>query len=62
VLEAFYEATGGNQWLSDSGWMSAAPLCEWEGVTVDAAGRVTRLEDYGHLSGITILTSFDASN
>ena len=62
VLEAFYEATGGSRWRNSRGWMSAAPLNEWEGVTVDASGRVTKLLlEAINLSGITILTSSDAS-
>ena len=59
----FYEATGGEQWMmSDRAWMSAAPLSEWEGVTVGAAGRVTKLSlDSRNLSGMTILTTSDVS-
>ena len=58
----FYEATGGSRWRNSRGWMSAAPLNEWEGVTVDASGRVTKLLlEAINLSGITILTSSDAS-
>ena len=63
VLEGFYEITGGERWTSNRRWMSAAPLSEWEGITVDAAGRVTKLSQEGsNLSGLTILTSSDASN
>jgi len=62
VLEGFYKATGGERWRSSRGWMSAAPLSEWEGVTVDAAGRVTQLSLVGrNLSGMTILSSSGAS-
>ena len=61
VLAALYEATGGEQWTINRGWMSAAPLSAWEGVSVDATG-VTKcwLEDR-NLSGITMLTFSHAS-
>ena len=62
VLAALYEATGGEQWTSNRGWMSAAPVSVWEGVTVDATGRVTKCRLEGrNLSGITMLTFFHAS-
>ena len=52
VLGAFYEATGGSRWRNNRGWMSAAPLSEWEEVTVDASGRVTTLSrENRNLSG-----------
>ena len=55
VLETFSEATGG--WRS-RGWMTSAPLSEWDGVTVDAAGRVTELLLLGkNLSGMIMLTN-----
>ena len=44
VLEAFFLATGGNQWRIRDGWLSDAPLSAWEGVTTDANGRVTVLD------------------
>jgi hypothetical protein len=34
VLQALYAATGGELWDMNKNWMSAAPLSEWEGVTV----------------------------
>ena len=62
VLVGFYVVTGGERWRSNSGWTSADPLSEWEGVTVDAAGRVTKLsQDSSNLSGMTILTTSDVS-
>ena len=51
ALEAFYEATGGEQWTDNTNWMSGAPLGEWHGVTTDAAGRVTEL--YLGFNGLT---------
>jgi len=46
VLQALYAVTGGEQWKRKRGWMSAAPLSEWEGVTINSSGRVTRLYLY----------------
>ena len=43
VLQALYEVTGGEQWRRKRGFMSAAPLNQWEGVTINSSGRVTRL-------------------
>ena len=43
VLAALYEATGGDQWEDNTNWLSTAPLSEWDGVTTDDEGRVTRL-------------------
>jgi hypothetical protein len=43
VLQALYAVTGGEQWKRKSGWMSAAPLSEWHGVTINYSGRVTHL-------------------
>jgi len=43
VLEAFYQATNGDQWRGNVGWLVAASLSQWRGVTIDSAGRVTKL-------------------
>ena len=43
VLEGLYDATGGDTWRKSENWKTTAPLDEWEGVTTDAAGRVTVL-------------------
>ena len=48
VLEALYDATGGPDWIDNTNWKTAAPLGEWFGVTIDTAGRVTRLEVPGN--------------
>jgi hypothetical protein len=59
VLVALYEATVVERWTIDKKWMSAAPLSEWEGVTVDAIGRVTKCRlGCRNLSGITMLAFF----
>ena len=47
-LVAFYNATGGANWGRNRNWLSNAPLDEWEGVTTDDEGRVTKLEVNGN--------------
>ena len=52
VLEAFYNATGGENWINSENWLTDASLGEWHGVSVNAEGRVTRLALSGNnLSG-----------
>ena len=43
VLEALYDATGGEDWTDSTSWKTAAALHTWFGVTTDDAGRVTEL-------------------
>ena len=43
VLEALYDATGGEGWTAGTRWKTSAPLGEWHGVTTDDVGRVTKL-------------------
>ncbi|MDE2783561.1 MAG: leucine-rich repeat domain-containing protein [Gemmatimonadota bacterium] len=52
ILEAFYYATGGQDWVQQGGWMSDLSIADWEGVTVDGGGRVRRLSLwFNNLSG-----------
>ncbi len=52
ILEIFYRATGGEDWYSQGGWMSEPLIQDWEGVTVDATGRVRELSQvHNNLSG-----------
>ena len=44
ALIALYEATAGPNWDKQTNWLSNAPLGSWEGVSVNAEGRVTGLE------------------
>ncbi len=44
VLQALYEATGGEGWTHDDNWLSGRPLDTWYGVRVDDDGRVTDLD------------------
>ena len=44
ALEALYKSCGGAGWVRKGGWMTDAGLGEWDGVTVDAEGRVTELK------------------
>jgi len=49
----FATVTGGEQWKRKRGWMSAAPLSEWERVIINSSGRVTELYLYeNNLRGI----------
>lgn len=43
VLEAFYDATGGDAWEDNTNWKTSAALDSWYGVTTDPSGRVTGL-------------------
>ena len=43
ALVAIYNATDGENWNRSDNWLSDAPLDEWEGVTTDDEGRVTKL-------------------
>ena len=44
ALVALYNATDGENWDESENWLSDAPLGEWEGVTTNDDGRVTKLE------------------
>ena len=44
VLQAFHEATGGEDWTNDDNWLTGRPLNTWYGVRVDQDGRVTDLD------------------
>ena len=43
ALEAFHDATGGDDWDCRTNWTTSAPLAEWYGVGTDANGRVVAL-------------------
>jgi hypothetical protein len=52
ALEALFKSCGGADWTRKDGWMTEAELGEWEGVTVDAEGRVVKLDlVYNNLAG-----------
>ena len=44
ALVALFKSCGGEDWKHNDGWMTDADLGEWWGVTVDAEGRVIRLD------------------
>ena len=47
ILEKLYEATGGDEWMDNTNWLSDEDsLSEWYGVQTDGSGRVTRLNLY----------------
>ena len=48
ALKDFYEATAGDNWANNAGWLGDAPVGEWHGVTVDDDGRVTQLRLRGN--------------
>ncbi len=64
VLVALYEATGGPNWTRNEGWLTDAPLKDWEGVWTDRDGRVRSIDlannnltgrippELGNLSGL----------
>ena len=43
ALVAFYESTGGPNWTDNTGWLSGAPVKDWEGVRTDENGRVIQI-------------------
>ncbi len=43
ALVALYEATGGDSWTDNDGWLSDSPIGQWYGVTADDSGQVTAL-------------------
>ena len=43
TLETLYETTLGADWTNAANWLTDAPVGEWHGVEVDAAGRVIGL-------------------
>lgn len=44
ALVALYDATGGDNWTSNTNWKSDKPLNEWYGIETDSTGRVTSIE------------------
>ena len=47
ALESLYVALDGPAWSEHGGWGTAAPLSEWDGVELDADGRVTAVDIHG---------------
>ena len=43
ALVALYNATGGDNWLNKTNWLSDKPLNEWYGIRTDTQGRVDSL-------------------
>ena len=48
ALMALYDVTVGVDWSETGGWDTGAPVDQWHGVTVDGAGRVSRLNLTGN--------------
>ena len=52
ALVAFYHATGGPDWKRGNGWLTDAPLNEWEGIKTDDDGKVVSITlDDNNLTG-----------
>ena len=49
ILEALYEAAGGENWTNNHNWLTDAPLGAWYGVNTDRDGNVTQLSLSGNL-------------
>ena len=56
ALEAFYDATGGDNWKANTNWKTTASLGAWHGVTVNSDGRVIRI----HLNSNALTGSIPA--
>ena len=48
ILEVFFGAAGGVDWVNSTGWLTEALLSEWFGVAIDDEGRVTAIELAGN--------------
>ena len=44
VLEALFDAMGGDAWFNGWGWNTDSPLTRWHGVTTNASGRVIEID------------------
>ena len=67
ALTALYEATSGQDWKTNDGWLSDGPLDKWQRVTINESGQVTGLDlganrlngeiptELGDLSNLNIL-------
>ena len=68
ALVALYNSTDGPNWTSATNWNTDKPLDQWEGVSTDPSGRVTRLtlrnnslsgsipKEIGNLTGLSLLS------
>ena len=44
VLEALFNATGGQNWRKSDNWLTDVPLRQWHGVETDGSGRIQSLD------------------
>ena len=44
ALETLYEATGGDNWYNNEGWLEEEDISLWYGGTTEVDGRVTALQ------------------
>ena len=54
ALVALYNATYGDNWTTNTNWLSNAPLGNWFGVTTNSDGRVTAVKLHDNLLGGTL--------
>lgn len=45
ALAAFYYATGGEQWITQSNWLTISSVCDWHGIYCDSFGKMVREVD-----------------
>ncbi len=74
ALIALFNATDGENWSDNDGWLSDAPIGEWSGVTTDGDGRVIALSlrdnqlngemppELGNLANLQVLDLSDNSD
>jgi len=43
-LEAMYDATNGEKWTNNNGWMTESDHCQWYGISCDDEGHVTSID------------------
>ncbi|GAB5523477.1 MAG: hypothetical protein Roseis2KO_13490 [Roseivirga sp.] len=48
ALEAFFNATGGANWVNKTNWLTSVPFDQWVGVSTDIDDRVTGIELVGN--------------
>ncbi len=52
ALVDFYKSTNGSNWTNHINWLTASPVSDWHGITVDSNNRVTEIRLYvNNLSG-----------
>ena len=56
ALEALFDATGGLEWKTHTGWKEDPDLSRWYGITVNEQGRVNTIDlRLNKLKGMSVL-------